>query len=453
MTPEPLTFTEKQATFIEKVVSGDFRYLAFGGGIRGGKSFAGIGALILLCRIFPGSRWAIVRKDLPTIRRNTIPSFEKLRPPDFMEPVNGTTWTSKCTNGSELLFFPEALKEDRELNRWRGLEVNGFLLEEGNECSERSFFKALERAGSWIVPNGGKQPPPLILATFNPNDQWPRRVWYEPYMGGTLKAPYYYLPATIFDNPHIPQEYLTSLESLPPEEYERFVKGRWDTHSLPNQLIKAEWIWSARNVEPDMTLKRRLGVDVARYGDDQTVLTRMMGGQAMISQTPYRDLSTDAVADLVTQYASDPLQPVEASEVRVDGVGLGSGTVDVLRRLGWKIRDVQSGAAQIIRPKSVFQFKNLRAQMWWEFREKLRLGLFSLPTELDERLISDLTAVRYEIKGDKEVEIWSKDKIKLETGRSTDWGDSLVYGAFDFPEKRAVLVTPSLVEVGSPYSY
>lgn len=450
MTAPVIEFSEKQARFIEAVVSGKFRYLAYGGGIRGGKSFAGIGALIVLCRVFPGSRWAVVRKDLPTIRRNTLPTFEKLRPQGFMGDVNRSTWEVHCTNGSSLLFFPEAIKEDPDLNRWRGLEVNGFLLEEANEIKQASFFKAIERAGSWIVRDG-RQPPPLILATFNPNDEWPRRVWYEPHMSGSLQAPYHYLPATIFDNPHVPPEYLESLKALPEPEYNRFVLGRWDTHTLPNQLIHAEWVWKARDIEPDLTLPFRIGLDVARYGDDSTVMSLMRGGQAMIEQREFKDLPTDEVGDQAIAYANFPEHPVTADEIRVDGVGMGSGTVDHMRRMGWDVRDVQSGGGMIERPNSVFTFNNLRSQMWWEFREKLRNGLFSFPAEMDERLVSDLTSLRYEI-SDKEISVWSKKLLKKELGRSTDHGDSLIYGAFDFPVRMRPIVSPMGADMASPYS-
>jgi hypothetical protein len=96
---------------METVLSGQYLYLAMGGGIRGTKTWGTVSTLILLCRMFPGSRWAIVRKDLPTLRRNTIPSINKLKYlcEGFVGDLNQSTWSYTCTNGSEILLFPESI--------------------------------------------------------------------------------------------------------------------------------------------------------------------------------------------------------------------------------------------------------------------------------------------------------------------------------------------------------
>jgi hypothetical protein len=51
--------TARQEEFIEAVRSGEFLYMLYGGAIRGGKTVVGLWTLILLCKVFPGSRWAI----------------------------------------------------------------------------------------------------------------------------------------------------------------------------------------------------------------------------------------------------------------------------------------------------------------------------------------------------------------------------------------------------------
>lgn len=212
------------------MTDGVSRIIGFGGGIRGTKTWGTLSALIALCRIFPGSRWAVVRKDLPTLRRNTLPSFGKLRAlaGGFVGPVVQGTWASTCTNGSQLIWFPESLQEDPDLSRWKGLEVNGFLLEESDEIAERSYVKAIERAGTWIIPGGGPQPPPYVLATFNPCVNWPKRVFYDPWKAGTLTAPFAFIPATQADNPFVTEVQREAWKSMPPEEYRRFVMGDWD---------------------------------------------------------------------------------------------------------------------------------------------------------------------------------------------------------------------------------
>lgn len=219
--------TPAQQQFAEAMLSGKYRYMAYGGAIRSGKSALAIILAQTLCKIYPKSRWAIVRKDLPTLKRNVIPTFEKFRIKSFMDPINFAWWTATAKNGSQIIFFPESAEGDADLDRWKGLEVNGFFPEEANELHEASWHKMIERAGAWVVPDGGNQPSPLIVPTFNPSAGWVKRVFYDPWKAGTLVAPYYFQMATIQDNPHLPTEYVESLKSMPEREYKRFVEGDW----------------------------------------------------------------------------------------------------------------------------------------------------------------------------------------------------------------------------------
>lgn len=234
-TPEPTVAFEAtpvQQQLMDLVSSGQYTIIGFGGGIRSTKTWGTLSVLIALCRIFPGSRWAVVRKDLERLRQTTLPSFEKLRvlAGNFIAPIHweGGGPEARCSNGSVILFRGENIEKDPDLMRFHGYEVNGFDLEEADELAEKTLHKSIERAGAWIVPKGGAQPPPLIFCTFNPNVAWPRRVFYEPWRAGMLKPPFAFVPATIADNPHAPDTYKASLKLLPAAEYRRFVVGEWD---------------------------------------------------------------------------------------------------------------------------------------------------------------------------------------------------------------------------------
>lgn len=247
----------KQMQFIEAVFSGKYRYLLYGGGIRSGKTACGIGTFILLCKVYPGSRWAIVRDSLPTLKRNTITSFNKFVPTNFVKNYNQQDQIVTFANGSQILFFSENYADDKDLNRWRGLEVNGFLLEEANELQEVSFYKAIERAGSYIIPNGQKKPPPLVLLTCNPSWTWVKTLFYDRWKDNTLPRDYCYIPALITDNPYITcdEEYMASLDNLPHFQYEIFVKGNWDIN-----LNEHPWLYAFRDTHHERTHIRPLPI-------------------------------------------------------------------------------------------------------------------------------------------------------------------------------------------------
>ena len=168
-----------------------------------------------------------MRDSLPTLKRNTIPSFFKICPQSFIKNYNQDTQIVTFTNGSQILFFSENYNDDKELNRWKGLEVNGFLLEEMNELQEQSFYKAIERAGAHIIPN---KPQPLILATCNPANNWVKILFYEPAKKEQLPKGWLYIQSKIFDNPFVLSDtvYMEQLKSMPRYQYEQFVEGNWD---------------------------------------------------------------------------------------------------------------------------------------------------------------------------------------------------------------------------------
>lgn len=221
----------KQIEFIEAVFSGKHTVIIYGGSIRSGKSFSAFAITIMLCKMYPKSRWAIIRKDQPTIEKNVFPSFDKVVPTDFISRDSRRSTINPqvtFTNGSQIIFFAENYSRDKELNRFKGLEVNGFVPDEINELQEETFFKMIERAGSYIIPDGLKQPPPLIFGTVNPSPGWVKNIIHTPSIDGTIKDEWLFIPASIFDNIYLTAKYLESLKSLPYYHYQVFVLGSWD---------------------------------------------------------------------------------------------------------------------------------------------------------------------------------------------------------------------------------
>ncbi len=427
--------TPKQTKFAEAVFSDRYRYLFYGGAVGGAKTWCVLLVLIMLCRIFKGSRWAVVRKDLPTLKRTVIPSFEMIRPKPFVGDINRTDWIAKCANGSEILFFPESLKDDPHYTRWLGLEVNGFVFEQAEELAEKTFTMAINRAGRWKAQSK-EQPPPLILGTTNPTQRWPKRMFYLPWMKGSLRPPYYFLQAKMTDNPHLTAEYLEAQERLKEVDeagYNRFVKGDWDASDDPDQLIKLEWILAAKVVEPEAGL-RRLGV-----GNDDSCIAEVEGNR-LCSLEYEHGINTRRLGEIVQARMHE--RSIGAERVFVDVVGLGAGVVDYLAGEEINVVEVVGGAKMIEREDSVYRYYNLRSQLWWEMREAIRKGELCIDVD-DYRLIEDLTAPRYTVSGDKVVSVESKDSIKKRLGRSPDAGDALAYALADIPVP--VVVEPAFV--------
>lgn len=472
-------FTEKQKEFWRALRSGKYRYMAMGGAIRGTKTFTMLAVLFLLMQRFPRSRYGIVRMDLPSLRRTIIPSVDKFRENylgGWLGPLNQSKWTWTAANGSKLILMPESIETDPDLDRFKGFEVNGFLAEEANEINVKTHHKMIERAGSYIIPPtdaqqraisqavargmdarsafkryGPEQPPPLIFYTFNPADNWVREVFYDPWHDGTLKAPFFFMPATILDNPFVTDEYLESLKNLPPEEYRRFVKGEWGKVRAPDQLITTDMIVNAKNVNPVPGVRRE-ALDVAGYGGDRIVWAHV-NGNALEETEAWEDefdpVTDPAVTNRMWRHSLERAHDkgVDEDNYTVDVVGLGGGPADDLVANGLNVRRFGGGDSAIERETksgviSLWRFADLRSQAYWEFREKLRLGNFSLKLHCPRELVQELTAHRYEIKN-RVIQVLPKQKVRDALGRSPDYADAVVMAAFDWPERDEHWTTPS----------
>lgn len=230
-----MKLTTKQTRAYKLALYSDKNIILFGGAIRGGKTYWLIITIAALASKYPKSRWVIVRESLPTLQKTTLVTFNQLLQSGLSEHIkdfNHQTNTVTFVNESQLIFMSESYDQDKELNRFRGLEVNGFGLEEINELRQETFNKCIERAGTWF--HAGKIKP-LILATCNPTNGWVKESFYDRWQENKLPESWEYIPSLITDNPYLPQGYLDNLRvNMTPQDYRKFVEGDWTIYKVDN---------------------------------------------------------------------------------------------------------------------------------------------------------------------------------------------------------------------------
>lgn len=156
-----------------------------------------------------------------------------------------------------------------------------------------------------------------------------------------------------------------------------------------------------------------LGVDVARFGDDRTVIQARQGLWAD-KQIVYKDMDTMAVASAVV----GAMERYNPDMVFVDVGGIGAGVVDRLRQLGYtNIVEINFGASAINKDR----FANLRAEMYFKVADWITSG--AIPD--DSELKSELTIVEYKFTASGKIILVPKDKIKELMGASPDKADAL----------------------------
>lgn len=168
-----------------------------------------------------------------------------------------------------------------------------------------------------------------------------------------------------------------------------------------------------KDVPQDMPMI--LGTDVARYGDDRTVIWKRKGLMAYAKPYVYKGLNTMEVADRVI----DANNEAKADMNFVDVGNMGAGVVDRVRQMGYyNISEVafQGKATDNSR------YENIRAEMYFKLKEWIEAG-GAIPEEPGLR--EELAIIKYKFSKHGRIVLTAKDEIKEMLGRSPDLADGL----------------------------
>lgn len=154
-----------------------------------------------------------------------------------------------------------------------------------------------------------------------------------------------------------------------------------------------------------------MGLDVARFGGDESVLTRRQG-LVCFEQKIFKKKDNMTLAALV----ASELEKYKPDAFFVDA-GRGEGVIDRLRQLGFAVIEVNFGGKAIDK-----KYYNKRSEMWGLCAQWLKTGqLPSCP-----RLRQELTLPTYSFDATNRLRLEGKDKMKERVGFSPDRADSLV---------------------------
>ena len=160
------------------------------------------------------------------------------------------------------------------------------------------------------------------------------------------------------------------------------------------------------------------GLDVARQGDDSSVLCKRQG-PVVHPLTVWRNLDLMQLSGAVkAEYDAAPpsKRPIE---IIVDSNGFGAGVLDRLRELGLPARGLNVSERAMAKQT----YLNLRAELWFKAKAWLENMDVSLPK--DDALYSELVAPRYMFTSSGKIQVESKDSMKKRGVRSPDRADAL----------------------------
>lgn len=223
---------------------------------------------------------------------------------------------------------------------------------------------------------------------------------------------------TVYDTGALSEaEIALAKESMPESQFRQEFLCDF-TAGSSNALISVDLVHEAagRHLRDDQFsfAARVIGVDVARQGDDRTVILRRQG-LAAFKPIVLRGADSMAVAARVAAEIAE-WQP---DAVMVDGSGgYGAGVIDRLKQLGHTPIEVQFGG----KPTNP-RFNNKRTEMYWELAEWLRSGA-AMP-DIPELKVELCTPTYDHDNARGVMKLESKDDIKDRMGYSPDLADAL----------------------------
>lgn len=192
------------------------------------------------------------------------------------------------------------------------------------------------------------------------------------------------------------------------------------------QFISSEMVEAARIRMPEAKLHDPfvVGVDVGRFGDDETVICPRRGRDAKsIPWIRLRGRDNMEVADVLQNFCRHN----RPDKIFIDGGGVGAGVVDIMKRSKFDVQEVQFGAAASSTSTTYegeILCANKRAEMWLKMKDWMRGGM--IPD--DAQLAAELTGLEYGYvmrDGQDKIMLEKKSDMKKRGLGSPDMADAL----------------------------
>lgn len=354
-------------------------------------------------------------------------------------------WQAKGSEGSITLAYGKKPAPGQEVNVFQGIRSEFGLtyvwFDESGGMS-KGMYTAAE-----AVLTGAKA---RFTGIGNPDDvgtEWYKIFTEKKYDGeynrfsiSSFELPTFTGEIVYPDDPEMQTRMMQSLTQVSWVEHKKRIWGENDARYLSK--VRGEFPKDGGNgffpqsaidksyeteIQPSDTDSVVLGVDIARFGLDESVIAENVGGHVRV-------VDTWAKCDLVDSARRIHKYAIEcgATEVRIDSTGVGGGVYDMLDRLdefyprsydliGW-----DNGSSS----PDLSQWSNRRAYSHDSLRTQMADGRIDLDYE-DDQLREEMQLITFKFTPRGAIQITPKSDLKTEIGGSPDRLDAVIMAATD----------------------
>lgn len=378
------------------------------GGRAGGKSYAFADSLLLLARMKP--LFIVCLREIQGSIKDSVHKLlaDRISYYGFHDYKVSQNKIENILTGSSFIFKGLRDQDPQKIKSLEGADIA--WIEEAQTISKKSWDilePTIRKQGSeiWISMNREEENDPLWVALACTPDE---NTWVQ--------------KVNFYDNPFCPQEMLDLAQKVKesnPQDYAHIWLGE-PVQTGDKKLISYHLVQEAmrdKEVLTKNTAPLIIGLDIARFGDDETVFC-FRRGRVCEKFITLKKQDTIAVANRAIHF----IETEKPMRLFLDVGGVGGGVYDILRDRGYErvVRAVNFGN----RAFNEKRYGNMRVQMWDKIRAWLAdpMPVF-LPPE--ERLKDDLTSVNKKYDAYGRLLLESKEAIKKRLGRSPDLADAL----------------------------
>lgn len=389
---------------------------------------------------YPNTRGLIGRAVLKTLKETTLVSLFQVAKLQGLESGKHYKYNAQMSqiefiNGSIILLKDlYSYPSDPNFDELGSLEITDAFIDEANQIEDKARNIIKSRIRYQLDENNLV---PKVLYTCNPAKNWTYHEFYKPQIDNTIQDNKRFIPSLIDDNPFISKHYKQNLLTLDTVSKERLLFGNWEYSSDPSTLIEYDKIIDAFSSTFVSSGSRYITCDVARFGNDSTVIGIWDGFRVKLHQ--YNGKSVVEVAEIIKSFQIE--NQVPSSQIVVDEDGVGGGVVDILRCKGF-VNNSSPLENPITRQKE--NFDNLKSQCYYKLAEMINDSKLYINAsgQMKESIIQELEQVKQKsVDNDGKKAIIPKDKVKALIGRSPDFSDALAMRMiFEYTPRFAVSV-------------
>ena len=408
------------------------RFVLYGGAVGGGKSAWLCNEGLQLSLDYPGNIGYMARHELASFKRTTLLTLEEFLPSGVVSKHNKADQEITLINSSKIMYG--GLGDDQTaIERLKSMNLGWFGIDQAEETTESHFFMLASRL-RLILPNIRYKG----LLTANPEPGWVRDRW----VANTFPD-HVFIPALPSDNPYLPQNYESTLRTLYGSNdalIKSLLEGNWDVAMAGDFLIQYSLIRAATTREVPDSGKCTFGVDVARFGDDETVVIVRRGLKVTrIESWNHQDTTwtSGRVAELAR--GENP------TAIYVDEIGVGAGVVDPLRANKFNVVGV------VTSEKANFDniYANRRAELYCNLAQHFTDGSIAIPDH--PKLSSQLSSIKKKYDTHHRIIIEGKDDMRAQYGRSPDYADALMLAFSGYTPERPNANDSNIIRVQSTF--